>query len=85
MTTAHRRVLKPDDARCHPSPHCQLQHTCARFTSPMPQGIGGKMGNFRSAAPVVTYCSDHLSQMVDDAELEAAAKPATKPPIGGKR
>lgn len=97
MSSVHRRILKASDIRCHPDPTCPLQSGCARFTSPLPQGIGTTMCNFRgevitSATMVMTIlgpvmtdgpstCPKHLSQMVQDDE---DAKPKTvHPPLLG--
>lgn len=86
MSRIHRRILGVKDVRCHPSPECPLQSSCARFKSPLPQGIGVKMDNFRgfvAGAWGQHLCGMFLSDMVQDDEDE---KPKTiHPPLGAHR
>jgi hypothetical protein len=87
VSKVHRRILPAKEPRCHPSPDCPLQDSCARFTCGLPQGIGATMANYRArviSGITAHLCPEFISSMVSDAELEAAAKPATKPPIGSK-
>lgn len=72
MSTVHRRVLTAKDVRCSPSPSCPLQDGCARFKSPMPQGIGAKLENYRSNVSTtagVSLCLHYLSFMVSDEDM----------------
>lgn len=86
--SVRRRVLAHKDCRCHPVPQCPLQSGCARFTTPLPQGIGATVANYRDDVIAGTgsthFCPQHLSEMVTDAELAQAAKKPVKPPIGDK-
>jgi len=87
MSAVHRRILPASEPRCHPSPDCPLQDSCSRFTSPLPQGIGATLGNYRGkvvAGPIVNFCAMFVNQMVSDGELAAAAKKPVKPPLGAK-
>ena len=83
MSKFHRRILPAKESRCHP-PNCPLKAQCARFTCPLPAGIGATMGNFSGsliytdAGPI---CSKFLSVMVSDDEIAAQQK-TVKPPIG---
>ena len=80
MSTVHRRVLKDSDDRCAGT-DCPRKHDCARFTSPMPQGLGTRMGNF--AVPGIT-CSSYLPNMISDDELALQPAKPVKPAIGSK-
>lgn len=85
MSTVHRRILPAKESRCSPSPDCPLQRCCARFTCPLPLGIGATLSNFRNLVmytPTGATCGQFVSEMVSDAELEEQAKKPVKPPIG---
>jgi hypothetical protein len=90
MSVAHRRVLPASEVRCHPSPSCPLQESCARYRSPLPQGIGSSLGNFADSVFIATSnlyeCPKFLNLMVSDSERDEAAatarKSAIKPPLG---
>lgn len=92
MSKVHRRVLSIKDARCHPIPGCPLQASCARYTSPLPQGFGAALGNFRKFVVNGTggthSCQHHMSVMLPEAEKAdidaAAAKRAVRPAISSR-
>jgi hypothetical protein len=86
MSTVHRRILASDVARCMPAPDCQFKANCARYTSPLPQGLGATMANFRGSYMFTDEgmkCPRFISTMVSDEELVAQQK-TVKPPIGSK-
>lgn len=86
MSKFHRRILPANEPRCTPSPDCQFKVSCARYTYPLPQGIGATMGNFRGTYMYTDEgmkCMRFISEMVSDEELAEQKKPA-KPPIGSQ-